>query len=218
MRVLTCLAQWRQGLFLMKAVMIRMNRFGVISGIHAKAQLIGKDSDAGKDWGQEEKGTIEDEKVGWHHRLNGHEFEQAPGVSKGQGSLVCWSPWGHKELDNDLATEQHSSSLKAKCMGRVCAVRKSWPSNLYWEIKRACESIHHPRDAVALYFHSEVLICVNNREPFTPPVGAYNHIFKPSFHTCITWVILSHDLFIFLVLNPVIESRNMVLNLFAGQD
>ena len=55
--------------------------------------------DAGKDWGQEEKGTTEDEMVGWHHWLNGHEFEQAPGVGDGQRSLVCCSPWGHKESD-----------------------------------------------------------------------------------------------------------------------
>ena len=64
-----------------------------------KNQLIGKDSVAGKDWGQEEKGTTEDEMVGWHHQLNGHEFEQAPGVGYGQGILACCSPWGHKELD-----------------------------------------------------------------------------------------------------------------------
>ena len=61
----------------------------------AKSWLIGKDSDAGKDWRQEEKGTREDEMVGWHHRLDGHEFEQALGVGDGQGSLVCCSPWGH---------------------------------------------------------------------------------------------------------------------------
>ena len=54
--------------------------------------LIGKDPDAGKDWEQEEKGVIEDEMVGWHHQLNGHEFEQAPGDREGQGSLVCFSP------------------------------------------------------------------------------------------------------------------------------
>ena len=48
---------------------------------------------------QEEKGTTEDEMVGWQHLLNGHEFEQAPGVGEGQGSLVCCSPWGHKESD-----------------------------------------------------------------------------------------------------------------------
>ena len=65
----------------------------------AKNWLIGKDPDAGKDWRWEEKGTAEDEMVGWHHWLNGHEFEQAPGVRDGQGSLVCCSPWGHKESD-----------------------------------------------------------------------------------------------------------------------
>ena len=58
-----------------------------------------KTPDAGKDWRQEEKGTAEDEMVGWHHRLNGHEFEQAPGVGDGQGGLACCSPWGPKELD-----------------------------------------------------------------------------------------------------------------------
>ena len=57
-----------------------------------KNQLIGKDTDAGKDWGQEEKGVTEDEMVGWHHRLTGHEFEQTPGDGEGQGSLVCCSP------------------------------------------------------------------------------------------------------------------------------
>ena len=64
-----------------------------------KKWLIGKDSDAGKDWRQEEKGTMENKMVGWHHRLDGPEFEQAPGVGDGQGSLACCSPWGHKELD-----------------------------------------------------------------------------------------------------------------------
>ena len=57
-----------------------------------KNQLIGKDPDAGKDCRQEEKGMTEDEMVGWHHRLNGHEFEQAPGIGDGQGSLACCSP------------------------------------------------------------------------------------------------------------------------------
>ena len=57
----------------------------------AKSQLIGKDPDSGKDWGQREKGMTEDEMVGWHHWLNGHKFEQAPGDSEGQGSLVYYS-------------------------------------------------------------------------------------------------------------------------------
>ena len=61
-----------------------------------KSWLIGKDPDAGKDWRQEEKEVTEDQMVGWHHWLNGLEFEQTPGDSEGQGSLVCYSPWDHK--------------------------------------------------------------------------------------------------------------------------
>ena len=65
----------------------------------AKNWLIGKVPDVGKDWMQEEKGTTEDEIVGWHHRLDGREFEQALGVGDGQGSIVCCSPLGCKESD-----------------------------------------------------------------------------------------------------------------------
>ena len=68
-----------------------------------KNWLTGKDPDAGKDWRQEEKGTAEDEMVGWHHQLSGHESEQSLGVGDGQGGLVCCSPWGLKESDT---TEQ----------------------------------------------------------------------------------------------------------------
>ena len=60
---------------------------------------LGKDPNDGKGWSQEDIGTIEDEMVGWHHWLNGHEFEQAPGDSEGQGSLACCSPWGCKKSD-----------------------------------------------------------------------------------------------------------------------
>ena len=66
---------------------------------NVKNWLTGKDPDAGNDWRQEEKGMTEDEMVGWHHQLDGHEFEQALGVSDGQGGLACCSPWGRKELD-----------------------------------------------------------------------------------------------------------------------
>ena len=65
----------------------------------AKSRLIGKEPDAGKHWGQEEKGETEDGMVGWHHRLNGHEFEQTQGDSEGQGSPECCSPWGYKVSD-----------------------------------------------------------------------------------------------------------------------
>ena len=69
-----------------------------------------KDTDAGKDWRQEEKGTTEDEMIGWHHQLNEHEFEQTSRASERQGSLVCCSSWGHR-LRHDLATEQKQMSL-----------------------------------------------------------------------------------------------------------
>ena len=65
----------------------------------AKCWLIGKDLDAGKDWGQEEKGTTEDEMVGWHHRLDGHGFGWTLGVGDGQGGLACCGSWGHQESD-----------------------------------------------------------------------------------------------------------------------
>ena len=64
-----------------------------------KSWLIGKDSDAGRDWGQEEKGTTEDEMTGWHHWLDGCEFEWTPGDGDGQGGLVGCDSWGHKESD-----------------------------------------------------------------------------------------------------------------------
>ena len=66
---------------------------------HAKSWLIGKESDAGRDWGQEEKGTTEDEMAGWHHWLNGHESEWTPGDGDGQGGLACCDSWGRKESD-----------------------------------------------------------------------------------------------------------------------
>ena len=85
-----------------------------------KNQLIGKDPDAGKDCRQEEKRTTEDEMVGWHHRLNGRESEQAPGGSEGQGSLACCSPWDHKESDPTEHLNDGSSGqqLRAQIQGR----------------------------------------------------------------------------------------------------
>ena len=89
----------------------------------AKRRLIGKDPDAWKDWKQKEKGTTEDEMFGWHHWLNGHEFEQTPGDGEGQGSLVCCSPWGCKESDT---TER----LKDKwALIAVCYIHLLWFQN-----------------------------------------------------------------------------------------
>ena len=72
-------------------------------------QLIGKDPKAGKDWGQEEKDTTEDKMIGWHHQLNGHEFEQILGDNEGQGRLVCCSPQGCKELETTQQGNNHNS-------------------------------------------------------------------------------------------------------------
>ena len=93
-----------------------------------KNWLIGKDPDAGKDWGREEKGTTEDEMVGWHHWLDGNESEQAPGVGDGQGNLACCSPWGCKELDT---TER----LKWTEMRNCLYIRDIDPkSHTYWKL------------------------------------------------------------------------------------
>ena len=78
----------------------------------AKDQLIGKDPNAEKDWGQEEKGVAEDEMAGWDHWLNGHEFEWTLEDSEGQRSLACCYPWGHR-VGHDLANEQ--SWLNENC-------------------------------------------------------------------------------------------------------
>ena len=75
-----------------------------------KNWLTGKNPDAGKDWRQEEKGTTEDEMVGWHHQLNGHEFDQALGVGDRQGGLACCSPWACKESDMTEWPNWHSAS------------------------------------------------------------------------------------------------------------
>ena len=93
---------------LVKAMVFPVVMYGCKSWTVKKAEwwridTFGKDSDAGRDWGQEEKGMTEDEMVEWHHQLNGHEFEQAPGDGEWQGSLECYSPWCGKELDT---TEQ----------------------------------------------------------------------------------------------------------------
>ena len=95
-----------------------------------KSWLIRKDPDSGKDRRQEKKEMTEDEMVGWHHRLSGHEFEQAPGDGKGQGSLVCCSPWGHKESDTMEWQRNKDYDLRiredgAKCE-RICKVKIFW--------------------------------------------------------------------------------------------
>ena len=82
----------------------------------AKSWLIGKDPDAGKDWGQEQKGATEDEMVGWHHQLSGHKFEQTMEDSEGQGSLVCCSPWGRRESETTEQLNNNNSNRHWICL------------------------------------------------------------------------------------------------------
>ena len=81
---------------------------------HAKSWLIGKDSDAGRDWGQEEKEMTEDEMAGWHHRLDGCEFEWTPEVGDGQGGLACCGSGGDKESDKTEQLNWTELTLKYK--------------------------------------------------------------------------------------------------------
>ena len=98
--------------------------------------LIGKDPDAGKDWRREEKGMTEDEMVGWHHRFDGHEFEQALGVGYGQRNPECCGPWGHKESDRTEQlnwtelTELVGRALLSKALIQLSADRWGWVLSL----------------------------------------------------------------------------------------
>ena len=85
----------------------------------AKSWLIWKDPDAVKDWGQEEKGTREDEMVGWHHRLNGHGFGWTLGVGDGRGGLVCCGSWGRKESDMTERLNWTEGKYNNNCHGKV---------------------------------------------------------------------------------------------------
>ena len=127
-----------------------------------KNWLIGKDPDAGKDWRQQEKGTTEDKMVGWHHWLDGHEFEQALGIGDGQGSLACWSSWGHKELDMTEQlnwTELKPGSLHIKSTKK--GKQKAWPeavSSLPFPFHLYSQRSHVPRcdqgTANSMLFHT----------------------------------------------------------------
>ena len=97
-----------------------------------KNRLIGKDHDAGKDRGQEEKGTTEDEMVGWHHRLNGHAFEQTPGDGEGQGNLVCCRPWACKE-SGTTERVNNDNKIKTTMKSHLTLVRTATIWNIYKE-------------------------------------------------------------------------------------
>ena len=114
----------------------------------AKSWFIGKDPDAGRDWGQEEKGMTEDKMAGWHHRLDGHEFGWTPGVGDGQGGLVCCNSWGRKESDKtewlnwtelNILPVLRTSDWDLKC--HILISKDSSSVRMYFIRKSATETI-----------------------------------------------------------------------------
>ena len=92
---------------------LKLQHFGHLM---SRTKLSRKDPDAGKDWGQGDKEVTEDEMVGCHHWLNGHEFEPTPGDGEGQGNLACCSPWGCKELDTALWLKNNNGNINKICL------------------------------------------------------------------------------------------------------
>ena len=109
-----------------------------------KSWLVRKDPDVGKDWRREEKGTTEDEMVGWHDWLNGHEFEQAPVDDDGQGSLACYSPWYHEESDTTERLNNNNKVPLSKAMVNKSMVSSS--SVQLSSVAQSCLTLCNPMD------------------------------------------------------------------------
>ena len=133
----------------------------------AKNWLIGKDPDAGKDWGQEEKGMAEDEMAGWHHLLNGHELEQAQGVVDGQESLECCSPWDCKELD---MMEQLNWQLGIGFVFFIMKVEFDINQNQYWTWYQSNSTFRHEGQLNILQLFQPLLL-PNTQETYTGQQG-----------------------------------------------
>ena len=124
---------------------------------HAKNWLIGKDPDAGRDWGQEEKGTTEDEMAGCHHWLDGRESEWTPGVGDGQGGLACRDSWGRKELDtterlNWTEVSKRSHKLSNEIPSLIAALSRG---KVYLEILGTLSDSEYCHAKVNTDLHSE---------------------------------------------------------------
>ena len=124
---------------------------------HAKSWLFGKDSDPERDWGQEEKGTTEDEMAGWHHRLDGREFEWTPGVGDGQAGLACCNPWGHKESDmtgqwNWTELTLIFSFIFPSAISSV-VYTLGWDRNRPWDFSSKNAALLHSRQEFSLTWH-----------------------------------------------------------------
>ena len=132
----------------------------VLWTLHVKCWLIGKESDAGRDWGQEEKGTTEDEMAGWHHRLDGRKFEWTPRVGDGQGGLACCDSWGCKESDTAerLNWTEPIINQKERCYPVLCTFiiyfRKTMKLVLFYPILWV-RKLKLQDEVIRLVFHSQ---------------------------------------------------------------
>ena len=108
-----------------------------------KSWLIGKDSDAGRDWGQEEKGTTEDEMAGWHHWLDGHKSEWTPGVGDGQGGLACCNSWGRKESDTTERLNWTETHILFQILLRYKVLQDTEYSSSLWYSVGPCLSLSY---------------------------------------------------------------------------
>ena len=129
---------------------------------HAKSWLIGKDSDAGREWGQEEKGKTEDEMAGWHHQLDGHEFEWTPIDGEGQGGLACCDSWGGKESDTTEQLNWSDNWIAFPGLPR-------WLSGKYATQPRDTASIPGPGSPHA---SEQLSPCTTTTEPVLKSLGA----------------------------------------------
>ena len=144
----------------------------VLSPPNKKSWLIGKDSDAGRDWGQEENGMTEDEMAGWHHWLDGRESEWTSGDGDGQGGLACCDSWGHKELDTTEWlnwTERHHEGPTIMTFCKLLFQRPHLQIPSYWGCccwERGHNSFHsiqeykNHQDTKELVFHLAFILCL----------------------------------------------------------
>ena len=142
----------------LEGLMLKLQYFG---HMNVKSWLIGKDPDAETDRRQEEKGTTEDKMVGWHHQLNGHESEQAPGDGEEQGSLLCCSPWSCR-VSHDWMAEQQSLPLHCSCGPSASPESSSWwRSRVRYSVLRG-ELMSRTGLHIGRYFQKKVWILASS--------------------------------------------------------
>ena len=140
-------------------------------GYLMQRRLIGKDPDAGKDWGQEEKGTKEDEMVGQYHQLNGLELEQTPGDGKGKRSLACCSPWGGKESDATEKLNNGNNMMRGHCKEARSLSECDFRWHVLWTCKCLCHQLLGTRHWPVSFEEVLARPGCNMKQQETPPSG-----------------------------------------------